>query len=284
MTSHYGNDPETCEEYGYGLGDPGGILVLKYRSAGALAIGESRQDFLHQLYWSPDGPLATLHGPSVRFTGAGEAFWVRRAVSHEVHASGRQTVYRACLREVPPGCAGLRAGPVAIDGEARRLIEAIARRGCGEAAALTARRRILAGLGAPRAEPGRDAQPGREPAPAAVRGAGFALTVARALAREPADPTRLDEWADRLRVSAKTLQRDFQREYGMPYTRWRTLLRLRAARVLLDSAPVTKVAHQVGYASASAFITAFAKEYGMTPGDYTARNPPARTSPTAVRR
>ncbi|MFA1543358.1 helix-turn-helix transcriptional regulator [Actinomadura monticuli] len=272
MTSHHGQDPESCEEYGYGLGAPDGILVLKYRSAGGLALGENRQDFLHQLYWSPDGPLATMHGPSVRFVGRGEGFWAARAVSHDVRAGDRQTVYRICLREVPPALDGLRAAAVSVGAEAARLIPSIARRGCDETTALAARRRILAGLAAPSAVP-----------PPDVRGAGFALTVARALAHDPADPTRLDEWADRLRVSAKTLQRDFQREYGMPYTRWRTRLRLRAARVLLDSAPVTKVAHQVGYASASAFITAFAKEYGTTPGDYTTREAPARTSPTPVR-
>ncbi|TDC46295.1 AraC family transcriptional regulator [Actinomadura sp. KC345] len=227
-------------------------------------MGEGRQDFLHQIYWSPDGALALMHGSSTLFAGPGEAFWVVRAASHDVHAGDRQTVYRICLRQTPPALKGLRAGPVTIDGEAARLIETIARRGCDEAAALAARHRILAGLGAVPAP-----ESGGPPSPD-VRGTGFALAVARALSHDPADPTRLDEWAERLRVSVKTLQRDFVREFGMPYTQWRTRLRLRAARVLLGSHPVTKVAHQVGYASPSAFITAFAKEYGQTPGDYLA--------------
>ncbi|TDC67438.1 AraC family transcriptional regulator [Actinomadura sp. GC306] len=265
VTRHLRDDPESCEEYGYGLGAPDGILVLKYHSSGALAFGESRDDFLHQLYWSPDGILATLYGSATTFLGPGEAFWVRRAVSHDVRAGDRQTVYRICLREAPRALDGHRVGPAAIDDEAARLIETIARRGCDEATALAARRRILDGLGAPSA-----------PAPQArVHGTGLALSVARALSHDPAEPTRLDEWADRLRVSAKTLQRDFVREFGMPYTQWRTRLRLSAARVLLDSHPVTKVAHQVGYASASAFITAFTKEYGTTPGTYVAGGPPA---------
>ncbi|WP_026403013.1 helix-turn-helix transcriptional regulator [Actinomadura rifamycini] len=253
----WSRDPEEREEYGYGLGEPAGVLVLKYRSSGGIGFGESRQDFLHQLYWSPDGPLATSQG---FITAPREAYWVRRAVSHEVRAGDRQTVYRMCLREVPPTLAGLRAGPVPIDGEAARLIELIARRDCDETAALAARRRITAGLGAP---------PGRGPS-----GTGAALTVARALARDPADPTHLDEWAARLRVSVKTLQRDFVREFGMPYTQWRTKLRVRAARVLLCFTPVTQVAPLVGYASPSAFITAFTKEYGYTPG---------RTAPRARR-
>ncbi|WP_262401825.1 helix-turn-helix domain-containing protein [Actinomadura sp. CNU-125] len=64
----------------------------------------------------------------------------------------------------------------------------------------------------------------------------------------------------------KTLQRDFVREFGMPYTQWRTKQRLLAARVLLCFTPVTQVAPLVGYASPSAFITAYTKEYGHTPG------------------
>nr|WP_238154773.1 AraC family transcriptional regulator [Kribbella soli] len=58
------------------------------------------------------------------------------------------------------------------------------------------------------------------------------LRVARALTNDPADPTSLDEWAGRLHMSAKTLQRDFR----------------------------------VGYSSASAYIAAFRRTFGRTPG------------------
>jgi len=99
------------------------------------------------------------------------------------------------------------------------------------------------------------------------------MAVARALSHDPGDETRLDEWAEQLHISAKTLQRDFSREFGMSYTRWRTNTRLRAARVLLETEPVAKVAHRVGYASPSAFITAFGAEYGYTPGRHLTRGP-----------
>jgi AraC-like DNA-binding protein len=97
-------------------------------------------------------------------------------------------------------------------------------------------------------------------------GAGLATIVARALLQDPADRTELREWAARLHVSLKTLQRDFLREYGTSYRRLRTELRLRASRVLLETQPVREVARRVGYASPSAFIAAFAREYGYTPG------------------
>ncbi|MFI0355269.1 helix-turn-helix transcriptional regulator [Actinomadura sp. 9N407] len=268
-----GDGPAQCDEYGYGLGKPDGIFVLKYRSAAGLSFGESRQDFLHQLYWTPDGVLATVNGSAVEFTGPREAFWAQRAMLHEVRASDRQTVYRICLREVPAALSDLRAGPVSVDAEAASLIEMIGRPGCDVTAALAARRRIMDGLRPVPAGP-QDSAPQEAGQQVPGSGAGYAMTVARALSRDPGDATRLEEWAERLLISPKTLQRDFAREFGMSYTRWRTLLRLRAARVLLGSLPVTKVAHQVGYASPSAFIAAYSKQYGHTPGGRTTSAPP----------
>lgn len=251
-------DPRSCEEFGYGLGDPSGILVMRYRALGPMGFGDVRQDLVHQLYWSPDGMLSAVHGSRSCFAGLREGFWVERAVSHRVAAADRQTVYRICLRELPPLLADLRVGHVTVGDEAARLIQEIATPGYDRAAALRARRRILDDL---------------VPAPDDISascpdGRGFARAVARAMSHDPADPTRLDEWAARLHISPKTLQRDFVREFGVPFTRWRTRLRLHAARVLLGTDSVTAVAHRVGYASASAFVAAFAKEFGTPPGQF----------------
>jgi AraC-like DNA-binding protein len=257
----FGTGPVSCEEFGYGLGRPDGILVLRYRSSALLDFGESRQDLLHQFYWSPAGMLSARHGAATHFAGPGEVFWASRAVSHEVRATDHQTVYRVCLRQVPDGLTGLRAGLATIDAEAARLIPAIARAGVPVDEGLAARARIMAGLR-------------HAPEQAIGRGAGrssCAMTVARALLHNPADRTELREWAARLHVSIKTLQRDFLREYGTSYSRWRTELRLRASRVLLETRPVAEVAHRVGYATPSSFIAAFAREYGYTPGRRTVR-------------
>ncbi|TCO60669.1 helix-turn-helix transcriptional regulator [Actinocrispum wychmicini] len=255
-TGHLGPDPVVCEEYGYGLGTHGGILVLVYRCDGRIDFGESREDFLHQLYWSPDGVLATVGG----FVAGREAFWARRAVTHEVAAAGARTVYRVCLREVPPALRDLKAGAVSIAPAAARLLESIARDGVAEPEALAARTRIMNGV----------AVSGAGFVDHHAAGAGFAMTIARALTRDPSDRTMLDQWAGRLHTSVKTLQRDFEREFGMSYSRWRTLARLRAARALLAFHPVNQVAHRVGYANPSAFVAAFAKEFGRTPGDFQA--------------
>ncbi len=262
VSGHFNTDPDWCEDYGYRLGKIDGIRVLKYASARTLGFGEVRDDFLHQLYWSPDGLLGTLSEADGRFVGPGEGFWARKAVSHDVSGGADQTTYRVLLREVPPALKGVRVAAVSVGEEAARLIQFLATAGVGEVEALEARARIMAGLGTTT----------REFADRRADGRGLATIVARSLTREPADTTRLEEWAVLLCTSVKTLQRDFEREFGMSYTQWRTRLRLRAARVLLKGPrPVTQVAHQVGYASPSAFIQAFSKEYGHTPGEYVRR-------------
>ncbi len=262
----FGADPITCEEFGYGLGPPSGILILKYRAAGQLQFDQCRQDFIHQLYWSPDGVLSTEHGLDAQFIVPGEAFWAHRGLTHDVRGGDWQTVYRIALREVPEGLSDVRAGVVAIDSEAARLIEEISTQAYDERRALAARTQILSGLHA-------------APPPCEMRGpgrSGFTLTVARELMRNPGDATRIDEWARRLHIGVTTLQRDFVRDFGMPLSQWRTKYRLRVSRVLLESQPVTDVAHRVGYASPSAFVAAFAKEYGHTPGKLTKGDPPGR--------
>ena len=64
------------------------------------------------------------------------------------------------------------------------------------------------------------------------------------------------------------LQRDLERVFGVSFTTLRTRIRLRAAAAYLHDRSVTETAHLVGYASASAFVTAFTREYGQTPGEF----------------
>ncbi|MFJ4689129.1 helix-turn-helix domain-containing protein, partial [Streptomyces sp. NPDC088789] len=53
------------------------------------------------------------------------------------------------------------------------------------------------------------------------------------------------------------------------FDRWRTHLRLRAALPLLaEGQPVSRVAHTVGYATSSAFLAAFRRTVGTSPGRY----------------
>ena len=67
----------------------------------------------------------------------------------------------------------------------------------------------------------------------------------------------------------RTLERVFLRETAMPLGRWRRRARLISAlRLLAEGLDVTRVAVDVGYQASSAFIAAFRRELGTTPGRY----------------
>jgi AraC-like DNA-binding protein/mannose-6-phosphate isomerase-like protein (cupin superfamily) len=96
-----------------------------------------------------------------------------------------------------------------------------------------------------------------------------------ALKENPADSRTLDDWADTACASSRTLTRLFIRETGLSFAHWRRQLRLRSAMILLGSnRSVTEAAFEVGYDSPSAFIEAFRRTLGQTPGQYFADRAP----------
>jgi len=243
-----GADPTRLDEFGFGIGTPEGMLVLRYSSGGTLSFGHCREDFLHQLFWCPDGVLISSRDGHEIHVAGGEALWVCRATSHDIRALGRAPVYRICLRQQPSGLGEFRYGAVAIPKELGGAIvgardpEAVRR----------ARALLFATLRAP------------EP-PAEAGGRGYAATVARHLSYDPGDPSSLEQWATRMHISAKTLQRDFIATFGVPFSQWRTTTRLELARDLVRHEPVAAVSARVGYRSTSAFIAAFRRRFGHTP-------------------
>ena len=96
-----------------------------------------------------------------------------------------------------------------------------------------------------------------------------ALEVARALMSNPADTRNLAAWGREIGASGRTLTRAFLAGTGIPFARWRTSVRLQAAIPLLAAGePVATVAGYVGYETPSAFIAAFRRHTGVTPGTY----------------
>ncbi|MQT27760.1 helix-turn-helix domain-containing protein [Pseudomonas helleri] len=106
---------------------------------------------------------------------------------------------------------------------------------------------------------------------------GFSLPLPRharllALCNEliecPDSEVSLSQWAQRLGTSEKTLMRLFDRETGLSFRSWRQRMRLLSSlRVLEEGVSVTGAALSCGYDSTSAFIAAFKKMFGFTPGE-----------------
>ncbi len=96
-----------------------------------------------------------------------------------------------------------------------------------------------------------------------------ALAIAAWLHEDPANDESLPALARRAGASVRTTQRLFVIETGLGFAQWRQRLRLLAAVALLGSGrSVTDAAFDVGYASVSAFVSAFRREFGVTPGRF----------------
>ncbi|WP_295957643.1 helix-turn-helix transcriptional regulator [Rhodoferax sp.] len=93
--------------------------------------------------------------------------------------------------------------------------------------------------------------------------------VLRALEAQPGDNRTLPEIAHAAHTTERTLLRRFQRELGMSFVEWRQRLRVVKAMPLLDAGQtVETVALDLGYASASAFISMFRRLMGVTPDEF----------------
>jgi len=87
----------------------------------------------------------------------------------------------------------------------------------------------------------------------------------------PADESGLEDWAQRLNMSSRTLARLFQRELGMNFGDWRTRVRMvLGMQRLLAGASVLEVALEHGYQSPSAFAQTFRRVVGQLPSHYQA--------------
>ena len=268
--AHRGPHDTVVQEFGYGLGPPTGILVLRHLAGDTpLRFPEARDDHRHQLFWADDGVLAVRRGSATAHLGRGEAFWVRRGTEVEVVTCEPCTVHVVCLRLAPRHLEAVPAGTVVMGDEASATVRALCDPATTEEEGADARERLLASLPAP--VPLEQVAGGGAYATMAGRGTGPARQVATALLADPGDPTELAEWAQRLHTTTKTLQRDFVREYGCSWSAWRTRTRLQASTALLGRMTVAEVAHRVGYAGASSYVQAFRRAYGTTPGSWALR-------------
>jgi AraC-like DNA-binding protein/quercetin dioxygenase-like cupin family protein len=97
--------------------------------------------------------------------------------------------------------------------------------------------------------------------------------IAAAMMADPADRATIDDWGRRVAAAPRTLTRALQRETGMSFGRWRQQLHIIIAlQRLAEGASVQTVALDLGYESASAFVTMFRKALGKPPGRYMAKH------------
>jgi len=90
--------------------------------------------------------------------------------------------------------------------------------------------------------------------------------ICAALQAAPDDKRPMADWGSLAGLSERSLARLFMLQTGMSFGDWRQRLRLLLALAALERGErVTHVALDSGYNSASAFIAAFRRNFGMTP-------------------
>lgn len=96
--------------------------------------------------------------------------------------------------------------------------------------------------------------------------------VCDGLRRSPGSRRTLEQWADDVGVSARTLARLFAQHTGMRFHDWRHQARLARALVnLANDCPIAAIAVDLGYKSPSAFTYAFRRSMGCSPNEYMTR-------------
>lgn len=91
--------------------------------------------------------------------------------------------------------------------------------------------------------------------------------VTDALLAAPAEGRSLAAWGKTVGASERTLARLFRAETGLSFADWRQRARLlRALQLLAERRDITGIALDLGYAGPSAFIQAFRRAFGVTPG------------------
>jgi AraC-like DNA-binding protein/quercetin dioxygenase-like cupin family protein len=213
----------------------------------------------HQLAWAASGVLTVITRQATWVLPPTRALWIPAGLPHETGADSRATMRSLYIDPLLSPVTWTEPTPVAASPLFAELVGYLGddsldepRRGHAEA--------LLADLLTPVPVTAIDVRlPAGEPA----------LRVAEALRRDPSDKRTLREWGREVSASERTLARGFSDTTGVPFGRWRTLLRLQAALGMLAAGqPVSRVAAKVGYDTPSAFVAAFRRETGTTPSRY----------------
>lgn len=213
----------------------------------------------HQLAWAASGVLTVLTAEATWVLPPTRALWIPAGLPHETASDGRATMRSLYIRPglFPVSWTETVPTPVAASPLLAELIGYLSQPGL-DASRRARAEALLADLLTP--VPVTTIQVRLPDTPTARR-------VAEALRADPTDRRTLREWGHEVGASERTLARAFAAEAGVPFGRWRTLLRLQAALSMLAAGePVSRVAGRVGYDTPSAFAAAFRRETGQTPG------------------
>jgi AraC-like DNA-binding protein len=216
-----------------------------------------------QLTLTRGGIVEVLTPGAVLLASPNEAVWIPSGVPHALTMrSGVDLLllyvgYDSASDALPERCAALAVSPLL-----KQLCTRVAER--GGSWAQTAGDRALHQLVVD------------EIAPAHVSACALPLphspqltAICKQVRADPARRYLIEEIAAAHGISARTLARLFKRETGVTYGEWNRRFRIAEAIARLgDGQPITTVALDLGYETASAFAEMFRKQLGVVPSAY----------------
>ena len=235
-----------------------GLDVCTFQmSAGTVFDWHTHDD--HQLAWASSGVLTVRSGLEAWVLPPTRALWIPAGIRHETLSESGATMRTAYVRTSSCSIRWASCTPVVASTLVAELLSFLEGDGL-ELSKRTHAELLLVDLLEPLPTISFQVRMPRD---------DRALRVAERLIDDPADDRTLAEWGADVGASSRTLARAFIYDTGLPFARWRTLVRLqRAMEALGSNMPVAEVARTVGYESTSAFVAAFRRETGITPAKY----------------
>jgi AraC-like DNA-binding protein/quercetin dioxygenase-like cupin family protein len=215
-----------------------------------------------QVTYALEGVVRVTVGNSTWIVPPMRAIWIPPHVTHEV-----ATLEKARLRAL-----FVHAGVVPFQGDQCEVLDVS-----------TLLRELIVALSQVNADEPREsmlstlildevARSATSPIRVALPGDKRLKALCETLIADPASVLTLEEWAQRVGASGRTLARLFERELGMSFGRWRQQVRLaHAAALITRGLPLSRVAAELGYASQSAFSAMFKKTFGQSPSAFFAQ-------------
>jgi AraC-like DNA-binding protein len=215
-------------------------------------------DDAHELLWGARGLLTVQTDDGWFAVPATAGLWIPVGTAHAVESSGGTGFFCSYLSQAPAGLGG-RTTAVTVPPAVAELFRMLSTEDLPDEVRHRCEQVILDLLRPV------EVAPMVLPMPHDPR----LLAVARTLLRTPDDGRSVQAWADDLAMSVRHFSRRFAQETGMTFDQWRLHARVRVALGLLaQGVPVATVGRRVGYSSASAFVQAFSRVMGHTPGWY----------------
>jgi AraC-like DNA-binding protein len=214
-----------------------------------------------QLIYAAAGVMRVRAHETLWIVPPARAVWVPVGTEHEIHGLGdfaMRTLYfpAGMVAGLPDACCALDVAPLL-----RELVLELVERCPIDEADVAGMRLADAAIDLVAVAAARPL-PLQLPLPSDPR----AVRVAERLRGDPACDLELTTLARDAAASSRTIQRLFLAETGLRFAEWRQRLRLmHGASRLGTGASVTEAGLDAGYASTSAFIAAFRKQFGVTP-------------------